>query len=272
MNFDSTPATFQQLPYVFAAGIENVVSGVQDGAGSDYVYTYDFPVTSASTIKSYTLEGGNALQEYQMLYSFVRSLKLTGAPGEALMMESTWNGRQIATGTKTASVAVPTVEEILFSSGKLYIDAVTGTLGTTQVSSAFYGMDLSIDTGWFPLFTADGNIYFTADNFNRDNLNVNLGLTFQFTSDAVSQLANWRSRTPQQIRILFEGSAFTTAGTTYSKHSLILNLAGYWDRFESLTEADGNDIITGNFKVAYNASADVSFGQIVVVNQLSALT
>lgn len=273
MSFDSTPATFQQLPYMLAAGVENVVSGTQDGEnGSDYIYQYDFPVTSASTIKSYTLEGGNSTQEYQMLYSFVRSFKLTGAPGEALKMESVWNGRQIAAGTKTSAVAVPTVEEVLFSKGKLYIDAVTGTIGTTQVSSAFYGMDFSVDTGWFPLFTADGNIYFTADNYNRDTLKVNLGLTFQFTSDAVSQLANWRAETPQQIRILFEGSAFTTAGTTYSYHSVILDLAGYWDRFEPIGEADGNDIIKGNFRVAYNSSADVSFGSITVVNQLSALT
>ena len=272
LDMEATPATFQQLPYILAGGVEDTDTGVQDGAGSDYVYQYDFPVTSASSIASYTLEGGNATQEYQMLYSFVRNFSITGAPGEAVMMSATWNGRQIATGTKTAAVSIPTVEEILFSKGKLYIDAVGGTLGTTQVSSAFYGMDFSVDTGWFPLFTADGEIYFTAPNYNRDNLNANLGITFQFGSDAVSQLAAWRAETPKQIKVIFEGSAFTTAGTTYSSHTLILNLAGYWDRFEKIGEADGNDIIDGNFRVAYNATADVSFGQIIVVNELSALT
>jgi hypothetical protein len=272
LNFDSVPATFQQLPYLFAAGVENITSGVLDGAGSDYIYQYDFPVTSAPTIKTYTLEMGNSVQEYQMLYSFVRSFSLTGAPGEALMCSSTWNGRQIATGTKTAAVGVPSVEEILFSKGKLYIDDVSGTIGSTQVSSAFYGMDFTVDTGWFPLFTADGNIYFTEESYNRDNLNVNLGITFQFASDAVNQSAAWRAETAKQIRVIFEGSAFTAAGTDYSNHTLILDLAGYWDRFEPMTDADGNDIIDGNFRVAYNATADVSFGQIKVVNELSALT
>lgn len=273
MDFDDTFATYEQLPIILSAGVENIIAGVADGAGSDYTYQYDFPVTTASTIKTYTMEMEySALQEYQMLYSFVRNFSLKGVPGEKLMVSSTWNGRQIATGTKTASLSIPAVEEIDFSKGKLYIDAATGTIGTTVVSNAFYGMDFSVDTGWMPLFTADGEIYFSNHVFNRDNLNANLGITFQFAAGAMAQLVNWRAETAQQIKVIFEGSAFTTAGTTYSNHTLILNCAGKWDRFDKIGEADGNDIIDGNFKVSYNSSADVSFAQLIVVNELATLT
>src|SRR3990172_8519686 len=37
-NMPVAPLTFQQLPYILSAGIENIIAGVQDGAGTGYLH------------------------------------------------------------------------------------------------------------------------------------------------------------------------------------------------------------------------------------------
>jgi hypothetical protein len=268
LSLDDVEATFEQLPYILAAGVKNVVSGAADGTGSDKVYAYPFPTTSVNSIKTYTLEGGDNQQEEEVEYAFVEAFKLSGKPGEAVMMSADWRGRQVTASTKTGALAVPTVEEILFSKGKLYIDAVGGTLGTTQKSNTFLGMDLSVKTGWIPVFTADGNLYFS---FHKSTMpEVTLDITFEHDGTATAEKANWRNQTARQIRLDFDGSAVTTPGTDFSTKKLRIDLAGKWEKFEKLDENDGNDIVKGTFRVRYNATAAL-FAEIKVVNELASL-
>ncbi len=268
LSLDDVEATFEQLPYILAAGVKNVVSGAVDGTGSDKVYAYPFPTTAVNSIRTYTLEGGDDQQEEEMEYSFVEAFKLSGKPGEAVMMQADWLGRQVTASTKTAALALPTVEEILFSKGKLYIDAVGGMIGTTQKSNTFLGMDLSVKTGWIPVFTADGNLYFSFHKCTMPE--VTLDITFEHDGTATAEKANWRNQTARQIRLDFDGSAVATPGTDFSTKKLRIDLAGKWEKFEKLDENDGNDIVKGTFRVRYNATAAL-FAEIKVVNELASL-
>lgn len=267
ITFEQTPATFEQLGYVLDAGVKTV-SGVQDGAGSDYTYTYTFPTSAANSIKTYTIEGGDDQQAEEIEFAFVKSFTLAGAAGEAWTVTADWAGRQVSTASFTGSISVPTVEEILFQKGKLYIDAIGGTIGSTQKSSTLLNAELAVTTGWQEYFTADGNLYFTGHKSTKPE--VLLTLTFEHDGTSVAEKANWLAETARLIRILVEGSTVSTPGTTYSKKTLIIDLAGKWERFEALDEQDGNDIVTGRFRAAYDPTS-ASFAEIVVVNELSAL-
>jgi len=268
ITFDETPATFEQLPYLLAAGIENITTGSADGAGTGKIYQYDFPTTSANSIQTYTIEAGDNEQEEQCLYGFVERIHLAGAAGEAVMMEADWLGRQVATGSYTASLSLPTVEEILFGKGKLYIDPA-GSIGSTQKSNTFLEFALDIQTGWVPVFTGDGNLYWT---FNKNvGPEVTLDVTFEHETTSIAEKAAWRAETARAIRMLWEGSELATAGTTYTYKTLNIDLMGKWESFEKIDERDGNDIVTGTLRGRYNSTEDL-FGQIIVVNALSALT
>jgi len=267
ISFENTPATFEQLPYLLAASIENVVSGSADGAGSGYIYQYDFPTTSANSIQTYTIEAGDDQQEEQCLYGFVERVHLSGAAGEAVSMEADWIGRQVSTSTFTSSLSLPSVTEILFGKGKLYIDDVE-SIGSTQKSNTFLNFDLDIQSGWRPVFTGDGNLYFT---FNKNvGPAVTLDVTFEHDATAVAEKLAWRNGTSRSIRMLFEGAALGTSGTTYTYKTLNIDLCGRWENFDVIGEQDGNDIVTGHFRGLYNSTEDL-FGQIIVVNELSAL-
>lgn len=269
ITFEQVEATFEQIGYLFAAGVENVVSGTPDGTsgGSGYIYEYDLSDTSANSVKTYTIEAGDDAQAEEIEYAVVEAIRLSGKGGEALFMSADWFGRQASKCSFTSSLSLPTVEEILFSKGKLYLDAVSGTLGATQKQNTFLGMDLELKTGWQPRWTGDGGVLFSGIRLSRPELRVKV--TFEHDATAVAEKDYWRGETPRQMRITFQGSALAVAGA-YTYKTLQIDLAGQWDNFNKIGELNGNDVIEGTFRAAYDATAGL-LARFTVVNELASL-
>lgn len=267
LNMEATPATFEQLPHILDAGIAEATPA-KDGSGSGYGYTYAFPETAAGVIQTYTIEGGDDNQEEEFAYGFVQDFTLEGSAGEAWMMSANWLGRQVAASTFTGSVAIPTVEEILFSKTLLYIDAIGGSYGGTIKSSTLLAASLKVNTGRRPVYAADGQLYFSFQKQTAPE--ILLDVTFEHDATAAAQIVNWRAKTPLKVQLKCTGATLGTSGTAYAAKTMIINLAGRWDKFAKLGEQDGNDIVTGTFRARYNATA-TDIGSIVVVNELSAL-
>lgn len=267
LTIDSTEATFEQLPYWLEAGIE-AETPTQDGTGSDYIYVYNMPTTAVNTTRYYTLEFGDNQQAEEMEYSFVSEFTLEGNAGEAWKIGGTWMGRQVTPTTFTGAIALPTVEDIVFQKTKLYIDDEGGTIGTTQKSNTLLSATLSHTTGLVPVWTADGNLYFSFVKLVTDE--TILELTFEHDGTAVAEKAKWKAGDARLIRLLIEGSAVATPGTTYSNKTLIIDLAGRYADFEALSDQDGNNIINTSFRVGYSETAALK-GKITVVNELTAL-
>lgn len=270
IELEETEATFEQFPYLLSGGVLKCESGTVDGAGPGYIYEFNFPTTAANSISTFTVEGGDDAGAEEMEYGFVKEFSLSGVGGEALMMSGLVVGRQVAPTTFTATAELPTVEEILFSKGKLYIDAASGTLGGTLKSNTFLEMKLEVDTGWREQYTGEGNTYFSfVKNIGPEAL---LDLIFEHDAIAVAQKAVWRAETATQIRMIWTGSALSTA-STYTVKTLIVDLAGSFEKFEKIDERDGNDIVTGRFRMRYDADAGASgfAGQIVVATSMAAL-
>lgn len=268
VSFESVPATYEQLPYIFEAGIKAVNTGASDGSGSDKIYAYPLATNASQTLNTYTLEGGDNTRAEQMLYSFVEGFKLTGKAQESWMISADWQGRAVTTASYTGSVAVPAVKEILFQNSKLYIDAISGTSGTTQVSSAFLAADVNVKTGVVPFWTGNGNLYFTASKLTESEVTVDV--TFEYDGDATSEVDNWRAGTSRQLAIIVTGPAVTTAGTAYSAKTLKMEFSGHWDKFTKIGEQDGDDIVTGTFRARYNGTSG-KYVTFTVVNELTAL-
>lgn len=268
IEMEAVPATFEQLPYLGSAGIKNIVAGGADGAGTGKIYTYTAPTTAKNTIKTYTIEGGDDQQAEEMEYAFVEEMNLVGKAGEVLTMQALWKGRQVSLGSFTGAISVPIVEEILFSKGKLYIDAVGGTVGSTIQSQTLLGMDMKIVTGWMPVFSADGALYFSHHEMGVPE--ITCSLTFEHDAIGVARKADWRAETPRLFRLIFEGSAVATPGTTYTYKTLILDFAAKVEKVDKLDEVDGNDILNVQLRSKYNATS-ASFFEMLIVNELATL-
>lgn len=263
-------ATFEQLPYVFDAGIHTATPTTDTGSGYVYTYNLQFSDTnpiSSSDISYLVVEAGDNQQAEIMRSGFVREFTLSGAAGEAMTVSATVQGQAVSTATFTSGLSIPSVETVLFSKGKLYIDPSTDTAGTTQKSKTLLSMELNLTTGWQAIMVGDGNLYFS--DVKRVGDEGTLQITFEHDASATAEIANWRSEAERVIRLDFTGTSLSSAGT-YSTKLLRITLYGKWESFDPLDESDGNDIVTGTFRIGYSSGAAAK-GSILVVNELSAL-
>lgn len=268
----SVEATFHQLPYLGEAGIKAVTTGAADGSGTDKIYSYPLSTTAVNTLKSLSFETGDDQQAELMAGGTCEDFTLSGKWGEALMMSSNWIGRQVATGSFTGALTASTVETILFDKGKLYVDAIGGTIGTTQKSNTLYGLTYKVATGRVPIFTGDGNLYFNFVGFDKKKVNVTAEITFLHETAGIAAKAAFKASTPLQVQLKWEGAAIATPGTTYSVNTLLLNNVGTWSNVSILDESEGQSIVKATFRAAYDATPALYSSMILAVDALTSLT
>ena len=263
-------ATFEQLPYLFNAGI-HTTTGTTD-AGTGVLWTWNIQAADSDPVAStdityLVVEGGNNQQAEVMRSALVREMTLSGEQGQAVMVTATLEGQAVSTQSFTSGLSVPSVETILMSKAKLYIDPSTDTIGTTQKSGTLISMELPITTGWVFIPVGDGQLYPTATKRVGDEITLNI--TFEYDASATAEITAWRNQTERALRLIWTGNNLTTGGTHTTK-KLTIDLYGKWVEFSPLDEADGNDRVTGTFRVGYSTSA-AKKGTISVVNELTSL-
>jgi hypothetical protein len=262
LSVSQTPATFEQFLHVLEASIKTATPAA-DGAGTDFIYTYAFPTTSANTIKTYTIEGGDDTQEEEMTYCFVKDWTLQGSGRTAWQLSANWQGREVTLSTFTGALALPAVNYMNFGMSKVYIDAVGGTFGTTIKANTLRGANIKCVSGVEAKDTADGRLDFSFAQGGQDYM-LTGQLEFEHDAIALANKVDWRAMTARKLQIKIEGTtAFATPGTAYSVPTCILNLPLKWSNFEKIGEANGNDIVTGSFFSAYNIT--VAAGPVVIV-------
>ena len=259
-------ATFEQLPYILEAGLDAVNTGSVDTGGSGYIYKY--VVNSAATEPAtYTIEGGDNKGAEEMEYSYVESFTLTAEPSTAMQVSANWVGRQVSTSSFTGSLSLVEVEDILSSKGQLWID--TTTIGTTTASQTLMGATLNWNTGLLAKYTIDsGELTYSWVQPTRPS--GTLELTYEHNDTAIAEKAAWRAGTPRLFRLLWQGSALSSAGDTYTYKTLQVDCAGRYEKFSAIADRDGNDIVTATARIGYEEDADLAL-EITVVNETEAL-
>lgn len=266
----ATPATFEELPHILDAGLKTATA-TQDGAGSDYIYAYAMSSTAVGTIKTYTIETGDADGNEESAYCFVTDFTLSGERGAAVMVSSNWVGRTVGPTAKTGGLSLPSVAEILAAQGVLYIDDAGGTIGTTAVSSTLLDWSLKVTTGRKPRFTVDsGQLYFDRDIFDKAAIEWILDVTFEHNATSVAEKVDWRAEASRLFRLELTGPAVASAGTVYSNKTLIVDVAGRYQSFDALEDDDGNTVVKASLRGGYDETSTEAL-TITVVNELTAM-
>ena len=269
LAMEETEASFEQLSYILSSAIEDVTTGVRDGtAGSGYVYQHDLTTNAQVTPQTYTIEMGDDQRVDEMEYAVVREFSLSGAKNEAWMMSATWIGRQVSDAEFTAlspAAAIP----ILFNKSKLYIDTSGGTIGTTPKTATFLGFSLDWVSGFQPIFSGDGNLYYTS--IKQVMPGVSGVLTLEHDATGEAEITAARTATTQRlIRIISEGAALGTAGT-YTYKTARIDMAIEYTGVPALTDDDGDDTLELPYRVTWVTAKSLG-AQILVVNELATLT
>ena len=262
-------ASFEQLGYFLDMALGKATPA-QDGVGSGYVRTYPIPsdIQEITDFLTLLVEGGDNNQEYQAAYCFMTEMSLSMKKGDAWMRSASLTGQEMLKGSFTGSLSAPTLEKIMANNTALYIDAVSGTIGTTLVPACtLLTASLAIATGLRP-FSGDADLAFACAEHVGHALE--LDTSFRYDANAVSQEDNYAADTPILLQLKNEGSDLGTTGTTYSKKTLIIDLAGVWGSFKKDGDENGVNLGKGKLLVGYDPTAATA-GQIILVNELSTL-
>lgn len=268
-NIDFDPASFEQFTDVLQCGITEATASV-DGAGTGKIWVYPFPTSSTAAHSGKSIEFGDNAGAEVMEYSFVQNWTLAGGAGSQCTLNSAWYGRQQTPQafTSLSATVIPTVSPILFGNAKLYIDDVGGTIGTTQITCTVLNFSLAVNTGLVPFFGANGALYFCKTKVN--GFEPVLTLSMEHNATSIAEKAKFRANTPRQLKLIIEGAALTTAGTTYTYKTIVFESQGIFRRVPPMGENDGNNIIDFEFVGAYNRTNGL-FGQMIVVNELATI-
>ena len=272
IDLAATPLTFEQFPYILAMAFGGPTSGSADGAGSDKIYTTTVPTISLPTLQTYTVEGGDNNEVERLEYAFCTKFSIVGAPKKAVTMSASLMGRQVARfGSAFSTTTVPTIEEALFQKSKIYLDAIGDTAGTTQVANACLGYKIDVSIPTVAKYTADGQLYFSLAQYTEQSISGEITFEHDTTADGnTGAKLDFRNQTPKLLQVKIEGSSVTSAGTTYSKKSVLITLPIKWKAAGGLEDMNKNDIVTMQFRSRYSATAATA-GSFVVVNELSSL-
>lgn len=275
LALDEVPATAEQFQYLLVMGLGGSVTGSTDGAGSDKIFTTNIPTTTKATAVPYTIQAGDDLEVEQMEYTVCTKISLKWAMGQTVRMGGALMGRQVARlgSGFSAGATIPSVGagEFPTQKGKLYLDAIGGTYGTTQVSNTLIAGQVDIEISWKPVFTMDGNLYFSYPSYAGHKVSGQLSYLNDTAADGnTGAMADFRAQTPKLMRLDWSGDAVASPGTTYSARKIILDLPIKYLNPGPLGDDNGNDIRVMKFRSRYNMTAG-NAGKFIVVNELSTL-
>jgi hypothetical protein len=265
LEMAATPLTFEQGPYAFAAGIENIVTGVADGAGSGKIYEYNLGVAAVQLLKSYTMEIGDNQRADKIEYAQVQKIVIKGAARGPLTMAISWIGRQCTDAEFTAALVPPTVVEALFGKTAVYLDAASGTIGTTPVVCSVLGVELTLNTGLVPIFSAGGDLFYCVTAQGAPNLTGKLILRHNAAGEAEIGFA--RAMAVRLLRLKSLGPALITPATWTNK-TWQASMAIQYDEVPDLGAQDGLHTVELPFTVVDSGSIIPTF---IFVNELTAL-
>ena len=272
LQYDEMPLTYEQVGYFLNMGIKGV-AGVQDGAGTDYIYTYALPYNAAVAPYYYTIEAGDEIKEYIFTGAFVEELTIKGEFGGPLMVQPTIRCIPKGQTTFKTGLSIPAVTEAQFGLTKLYIDTVAaGFAGTAAKTSTFQSFELTMSQVQMirPVSNGTGR-YYVATKMGAGFGEITLKITLEHDALSVAEDTARLARTPRAIQIIAaHDTAVATPGTTYTYKSLIMNICGTYSNTMELSETDGNVLATHTLKSHYDATLD-SRGSIVLVTEAAAL-
>lgn len=272
LALSATPATPEQFQYLPVMAFGGPTSGASDGTGSDKVYVTTIPTTAQVTTTSYTVETGDDREQEYATYALCTKFTISGKAGETAKMSGelmTRGVQRLSAGFSTTTL--PAVSELPVSAAKLFLDPITGPIGTTQIASQILGFTINYQAMWIPKPTMDGSLDWTFAVLT--DYKIDGEVTFEHDTAVLRNSgakADFVSQTAKLMRIQLIGDVLATPGTAWQTKGIIFDHPIKWLNPPALSDMNGNDTIAMKFRSRYNTTYG-SAGSITVVNETTTL-
>lgn len=218
-----------KLPLSASELIELLLMGVKGGvtptgAGTPKLWTF----TPGTSLDAATLEWQDGARGWEAGGCLVNKLKISGSVKEETTVEAEIFGMNLGLAALTGSLAERAPDFIEGWETKLFIDALGGTPGTTQVTGTLLNWEVEIDNQL-------GRKYFAANTLNvgaitSGELGIKAKLTFEASATAAAtEFSNWDGATERLVRLDF-GNNEVIEDTDMK--FVTVDVPGAWDAFD----------------------------------------
>ncbi len=217
-----------------------------------YLWTYIPTLTTPNTpdqtlgINTFTFEDGDNLQAYEQEFCYATELEISGAVNENAKFKVSMNGRQVTNTTFTAALVEPAAKYMAVNQAKLFIDTTWAGLGGTQKVGVLTAFNWKFTTGFTPLYSASGNLYYDA--LHEEAKEVELELTFWRDGTILpAELVKYKAQTLEFIRIALFSQGEIDSGQANPAY-IYLDGAYRISEWNALEDEDGSSTITLVYK------------------------
>lgn len=205
-SLDGVP-TYDELLYVLAGVFcvpttTELMDDVTSTGGYQHVFSPSN--TAADTIKTYTIEKGNATLARRSAYNLVNEFGLKWSR-EEVTIDGALLSQAIEDDHDLTSSGVDTLPLVPMEAGQIdvYLDTTSAGLGTTQLTHAYSG-EFSIKDRFGPSWTLNSSLTSFAEHVETE---PSVGLTLLLAADAqgMGLLANMRAGDTRFVRVQWTG-------------------------------------------------------------------
>src|ERR1051326_6091436 len=254
-------ATFDDIPWWLQLYAKGGVAGVLSNTS---VYTYTFaPTVTSDDLKTATMEIGNDTQAYQIPYVLGQKLELTWGGGQAVKCNADMLGQKLTAQAFSGALSDRTLEDIVGTTAKVWIDNAGGTIGTTQALNVLSGK-ITLENKWAQITHLQGNLF--PDDAQRDSRSIQIELDVHFNN--TTEFAQLLAGGERLVRVQFTGTNIAASSPTTAK-SLTIDFYGYWTA-APFSVSGPIRVVKMTGQSVYDATPAADW-KIVAVNQLVSL-
>lgn len=253
-------ATYENLSYLLNSHWKSV--SPTTAATSD-TWLFPAPTTAANSPKTMSIQTGDDTEQLKCTYGLLPELNLKGSVNDTLKVSGKFAGRSVtAASTGFDSATNISATTMPFNLCKLYVDASSGTVGTTLLSATLIELDLKSNSGVHHKQFADGNLPPTSDGQARPE--VTLDVVLEYNSNAITVRDDWKNKREKRLRFL-SGTATTANPSFY------VDMAGYWVKAKKIGERDGNTTIAATFRCLPAGTTTADYVNWSLINSVTGL-
>lgn len=200
--------TYERAPNIISAVLGTTTpTDLSSPNGTDWQWAWTLPTSGLPTLQEYTIHYGDNVQTYEVTGAIGSRLSISGSRNELISMSVDWLAKAMATASSTPTLSLADAEAPIFNKGKLYVDAYSGTIGTTQLNATLISFELTIENGAHLKHHADGAIEPTG--YGLGPFSATLRLTLEHGTSGKDELAQVLAGNKRLIKIEFPGTALT---------------------------------------------------------------
>jgi hypothetical protein len=198
--------TPEDFPYVLESAYATASPSADAGTPIAYTRVYAPALITENVPKSATIEVGGNVQQWRIPGAVVQNFELSGRIGDYAMFTSNWWGKDLVNvpGGFTGTLTKRSVERLKSKNFKFYIDAASGTIGTTQVTDCITSWSFRSGDCYLRRNCHDGTL--NPAGYSQADQRSEMTLTFQVGTQTKALYDYLEAGTLLYIRMVCEGT------------------------------------------------------------------